>query len=109
MNKKIILGLLLLSIVYLIVYNPKYLIEKFTATLHTLHPPGSYINKCKQIFYDGYHLRALCPNMDNKYIQTVYCTDDCPCTNKNGTMELKCGCTTNKFGVDENGELICEK
>jgi len=112
MNKKIILVLLLVGIVWLVIYkinNPMCWAEKFTSTLHPVHPTGTYKNKCKQIFYDGVSLRAQCPNIDGVYVQTQFCTGECPCIDRAGTMELNCGCSTNKFDVNDNGELICEK
>lgn len=112
MNNKIILVLLLVGIIWLVIYkinNPVCGVEKFTGTLHPIHPAGSYKNKCKQIFYDGVRLRALCPNMNNIYVSTQFCTCECPCVDRAGTMELNCGCSTNKYGVNDKGELICEK
>lgn len=112
MEIKLVLGLLLVGIILLFIYknnNLFCLTEKFTTTLHYIHPSGSYKNKCKQVFYDGVVLSALCPNLEGNYINTKYCTCECPCVDRSSTQELKCGCLSNNFGVDDNGQLICIK
>ena len=114
MKRKYILAVLavLICIILLIVLNNHIgWMEKFTgtSTLHTIFPSGTYKDKCKQIFYDGYRLFALCPNTNGVYVNTRFCTCECPCVDKTATIELNCGCLTNKFGVNDNGQLICEK
>ena len=104
MERKLILILLLVGII-LIMDG----IEKFTVSLHPIHPNGSYKDKCKQVFYDGVILSASCPNLEGNYVNTRFCTSECPCVDRAATKELKCGCSTNNFGVDDNGKLICEK
>jgi hypothetical protein len=112
MERKLFLRFLLVGVILLIIYkinNPTCGIENFTSTLHPIHPNGSYKDKCKQVFYDGVKISALCSNLSGIYVNTRYCTHECPCVDRAATQELKCGCSTNKFDVDDNGQLICEK
>lgn len=94
MNKKNILTLLLVGLIVLIIYHldkSMCRVEKFN-TLHYIQPLGSYRDMCSEIFYDGYQLIALCPDIKNVYKRS----------------QIKCDCLTNRYGVNSKGELICE-